>query len=291
MLGLQWWNNWCYDVERKSEQDHGNWKGNAIRSFPTKSPREGCWRPIFQGCLFLGDHSACHPIFWSDARMGLARYTSSCKILGISVSTVTQCIYKHHQDVLFTRHLSPGCFLKTEEEKDASHGLREEKEWRSSRRLSWVLTLGRISSKTYGPSERSKALGSLICRERILRTKKTKCRLQIWEQIKKYISRKIPWGWLRSGRFSFTHQAENLSNSLIRVPQVAAQVNPFLMLFRGIGDDYPTCPAKGMIPADPDAHLTTPARRKALVGTQDLSHQVQNPPWVGSAVLIPANWW
>lgn len=149
MLGLEWWNNWGYDVERKSEQDHGNWKGNAIRSFPTKSPREGCWRPIFQGCLFLGDHSACHPIFWSDARMGLARYTSSCKILGISVSTVAQCIYKHHQDVLFTRRLSPGCFPKTEEEKDAFHGLREEKAWRSSsRRLSWVLTLGRISSKT-----------------------------------------------------------------------------------------------------------------------------------------------
>lgn len=118
-------------------------------------------------------------------------------------------------------------------------------------------------------------LGENFC---ILRTKKTKCRLQIWEQIEKYILKKIPREWLPSGRF--THQAENLSSSLIRVPQIATEVNPFLMLFCGKGDDYPMCHAIGMTPAGPAGHLTAPTRQEALVGIPDLSHQAQHLPWV-----------
>ena len=110
----------------------------------------------------------------------------------------------------------------------------------------------------------------------ILRTKKTKCRLQIWERIKKYISRKIPRGWLRSGRF--TYQAENLLSSLIRVPPVAAEVNPFLMLFCGEGDDYPMCHAKAVTSVSPVGHLSALARREALAGIPALSHQAQNFP-------------
>lgn len=112
----------------------------------------------------------------------------------------------------------------------------------------------------------------------ILRTKKAKCRLQIWEQIKKYISRKTPRGWLRSGRF--THQAENPCSSLIRVPPIATEVNPFLMLFCGKGDDYPMCHAKGMTSVSPVGHLTALARPEAPTGIPDLSHQAQHFPWV-----------
>lgn len=117
----------------------------------------------------------------------------------------------------------------------------------------------------------------------ILRTKKTKCRLQIWEQINKYISKKIPGGWLQSGRF--THQTENLNSSLIRVPEIATGVNPFLMLFYGKGDDYPMCHAKGMTFVGSVGHLTALTRREALVRIPDLSHQAQNFPWVRWACL------
>lgn len=72
--------------------------------------------------------------------------------------------------------------------------------------------------------------------------------------------------------------AENLSSSLIRVPQIATEVNPFLMLLCGEGDDYPMCQAKGMTPAGPVGHLAALTRRGALVGVPDLSHQAQNDP-------------
>ena len=40
-----------------------------------------------------------------------------------------------------------------------------------------------------------------------------------------------------------------------KIPQVTTEVNPFLMLFGGKGDDYPMCPAKGRALAGLVAHL------------------------------------
>lgn len=96
---------------------------------------------------------------------------------------------------------------------------------------------------------------------------------------KLYLKKKIPWE--RLGSRYVTHQAENLSRPLIRDPEIATEVNPFLLWLCGKGAAYPMCHAQRNSSWELATHLTALAgRQEAPVAIPALSHQALNFPWV-----------
>lgn len=153
------------------------------------------------------------------------------------------CCIEKHCPAFFTKHLIFDLFL-----------LRATIDWRlplprivGKRRVrgggfsaSW--TWGGFHSRLRNFTQAADLLNLHRGNSHILRTKKTKCWLQIQNKSKTISRGEIPWEWLGSRYVS--HQAENLSRPLIRDPEIATEVNPFLLWLCGKGAAYPMCHAE-----------------------------------------------